>query len=75
MFADRRKSDSRGCPREKSTFRRRSLLAEPTTRLSDSNDLTYKLSFDKPSAGNEFTVAVRVTDEFENQSVEKAVTK
>ncbi len=51
------------------------IVAEPTTRLSDSSDLAYKLSIEKPSAGNEFTIAVRVTDEFENQSVEKAVSK
>lgn len=51
------------------------IVAEPTTRLSDSSELQYKLSVDKPSAGNEFTIAVRVTDEFDNQSVEKVVTK
>lgn len=51
------------------------IVAEPTTRLSDSSELQYKLSVDKPSAGSEFTIAVRVTDEFDNQSVEKVVTK
>lgn len=51
------------------------IVAEPTTRLSDSSELQYKLTVDKPSAGNEFTIAVRVTDEFDNQSVEKVVTK
>ncbi len=51
------------------------IVAEPTTRLSDSSELQYKLSVDKPSAGSEFTVAVRVTDEFDNQSVEKVVTR
>jgi hypothetical protein len=49
------------------------IVAEPTTRLSDSSELTYKLSIDKPAAGTEYTIAVRVTDEFDNQAVEKAV--
>lgn len=49
------------------------IVAEPTTRLSDSSEHQYKLSVDKPSSGNEFTVAVRVTDEFDNQSVDKVV--
>lgn len=51
------------------------IVAEPTTRLSDSPELAYKLSIDKPAVGSEFTVAVRVTDEFDNQSVEKIVSK
>lgn len=51
------------------------IVAEPTTRLSDSAELSYKLSVDKPVGINELTVAVRVTDEFDNQSVEKVVSK
>jgi hypothetical protein len=51
------------------------IVAEPTTRLSDSPELAYKLSIEKPSPGNEFTIAVRVTDEFDNQTVEKIVSK
>ncbi len=52
------------------------IVAEPSTRLSDSSELAYKFAVDKPhGAGSEFTIAVRVTDEFDNQSVEKTVVK
>jgi hypothetical protein len=47
-------------------------LAAPTTRLTDANELTYDISIEGESGG-EHTVAVRVTDEFDNQSVEKVV--
>ena len=46
------------------------IVVEPTTRLSDSKELSYKLSVDR--SGVEYTIAVRVTDEFDNQSVAKA---
>jgi hypothetical protein len=49
------------------------LVAQPTTRLSDSIEHDYTLSIDLPAG--EHTVAVRVTDEFDNQSVEKTVVK
>jgi len=52
------------------------IMAEPASRLSDASELQYRLSIDKPAgSGSEFTIAVRVTDEFENQTVEKTVTK
>jgi hypothetical protein len=49
-------------------------VAEPVTRLSDARELDYKLTLDRPKPG-EFTVAVRVVDEYDNQSVEKTVVK
>ncbi len=49
-------------------------MVEPATRLSDSPELEYRLSIDRPQAG-EYTIAVRVADEYENQTVEKAVVK
>ncbi|MEJ7607350.1 MAG: hypothetical protein WKF37_14065 [Bryobacteraceae bacterium] len=49
------------------------LMVEPTTRLSDSIDHQYALKVDR--GGAETTVAVRVTDEFENVSVEKVVVR
>jgi len=45
-------------------------LIDPTVRLADSKDLEFQLLVDRPGAG-ELTIAVRVTDEFDNQSVEK----
>ncbi len=46
-------------------------LVEPTARLADSKELDFALTLDKPNG--ETTVAVRVTDEFDNQSVDKTV--
>jgi len=46
--------------------------AEPTTRLADSLEHDYVLLLDDPGPG-EHTYAVRVRDEFDNQSVEKTV--
>ncbi len=49
-------------------------LVEPTTRLSDARQLDYELTL--PDAGEgEHTIAVRITDSFENQSVAKAVVR
>lgn len=48
-------------------------LVEPTARLADSKELEFALTLDKPAG--ETTVAVRVTDEFDNQSVEKTVVR
>lgn len=42
-------------------------IAEPTTRLSDSPRHDYALTIDRPQG--EVTIAVRVSDRFENQSV------
>ena len=45
-------------------------LIDPTVRLSDSKELEFQLLLDRPTQG-ELTIAVRVTDEFDNQSVAK----
>lgn len=45
-------------------------LVEPTVRLADSKELEFVLLLERPGTG-EMTVAVRVTDEFDNQSVDK----
>jgi sugar lactone lactonase YvrE len=47
-------------------------VIQPTTRLSDSREEDYDVSVAKP-AGTEQTIAVRVTDECDNQSVAKTV--
>lgn len=49
-------------------------LVEPVTRLSDSRALDYSVSIARP-AGAEQTIAVRVSDENENQAVAKVVVK
>jgi hypothetical protein len=47
-------------------------VVEPVTRLSDAKELSYKFAIDRGAAGaGEFTVAVRITDEFDNQTVSK----
>jgi sugar lactone lactonase YvrE len=48
------------------------LAIEPTTRLTDSLEHDYVLTLDGIAAG-EHTLAVRVSDEFDNQSVDKIV--
>jgi hypothetical protein len=48
-------------------------VAAPVTRLSDSPELDYVLSLDAPAG--EHTVAVRVQDDYDNQSVEKTVAR
>lgn len=48
------------------------IVVQPTTRLSDAPELQYELSIDAPGP-TERTIAVRVTDEFANQSVEKVI--
>jgi hypothetical protein len=48
--------------------------ADPISRLSDSPDEEYRLLIDRPSS-NEQVIAVRVSDEFDNQAVEKIVLK
>ncbi len=48
------------------------LAAQPTTRLTDSQEHDYALTLDSAAAG-EHTIAVRVSDEFDNQAVEKTV--
>ncbi|HXA51351.1 MAG TPA: hypothetical protein VNV86_13640, partial [Candidatus Acidoferrum sp.] len=48
-------------------------FAAPVSRLSDSLELDYELSVDAPPG--EHTIAVRVEDEYGNQSVEKTVVR
>jgi hypothetical protein len=49
------------------------VVAEPTTRLTDSNEHEYRISLPRPQS--ETTLAVRVADEFENQGVAKTIIK
>ena len=50
------------------------LLTSPTTKLSDSRELDYELTLDNVPAG-EHTIAVRVQDEYDNQSADKIVVR
>ncbi len=50
------------------------ILIDPVTRLSDSPVEEYHLQIDRPSAGEQ-VIAVRVSDEFDNQAVDKVVIK
>lgn len=50
------------------------VVLEPTTRLSDSNEHDYRLSAPADGPGEQ-TIAVRVSDSFDNQAVDKAVVK
>jgi hypothetical protein len=49
------------------------LLVEPVTKLSDSLEEDYRLTIDRTPG--EQVIAVRVTDEFDNQAVDKIVVK
>jgi sugar lactone lactonase YvrE len=49
-------------------------VVDPVTKLSDSKELDYSLALADVSAG-EHTIAVRVADECDNESVEKVVVK
>jgi hypothetical protein len=49
------------------------MVVEPTTRLTDSSEHDYRVQIDRPQG--EVTLAVRVADENENQSVAKVVVK
>ena len=44
-------------------------------RLSDAPELQYELAVDAAGAAAERTIAVRVTDEFDNVAVEKVVVR
>jgi hypothetical protein len=48
-------------------------VVEPTTRLTDSTELDYRVTVDR--GAGEATIAVRVADEFENQAVAKTVVR
>ena len=50
------------------------VLIDPVNRLSDSPDEEYHLAIDRPSA-DEQVIAVRVSDQFDNQAVDKIVVK
>ena len=50
------------------------ILIDPVTHLSDSPEEDYHLVIDRPSA-DEQVIAVRVSDEFDNQAVDKVVVK
>ena len=50
------------------------LMVQPVTKLSDSPEEEYQLSIDRSTPGEQ-VIAVRVTDEFENQAVDKVVVK
>ena len=49
-------------------------LIDPVSRLSDSPEEEYHLLIDRPSAGEQ-VIAIRVSDEFDNQAVDKIVIK
>jgi hypothetical protein len=50
------------------------VVVEPETRLSDSPEHSYVLTLDGLSTG-EHTIAVRVSDSYDNQTVEKTIVK
>jgi hypothetical protein len=50
------------------------MLVQPTTGLSDSREEDYVLTIDRP-AGPEHTVAVRVTDDYDNTAVAKVIVR
>ncbi len=50
------------------------ILVEPRTKLSDAPEAEYAITLDRQGSGEQ-TVAVRVTDSYDNQSVEKLVVK
>ena len=49
-------------------------VVQPVTRLSDAPELEYRLIIQRPAPG-EYTIAVRVADEYDNLSVGKTVIK
>ena len=48
------------------------ILVEPTTRITDAKEHEYVIAFDK-GVGSEQSIAVRVSDQFDNQTVEKTI--
>jgi WD40 repeat protein len=50
------------------------LRVDPTTRLSDAQNLDYRLALGHLGPG-EHVIAVRVTDDYDNQAVEKVIVK
>jgi hypothetical protein len=49
-------------------------MVEPTTKLSDSQEHDYVLTIDRPN-NSETTIAVRVTDEYDNVAVDKVIVR
>ena len=50
------------------------MVVEPITRLTDSKEHDYRVQVDRAPQG-EATLAVRVSDEYDNQAVAKIVVK
>ena len=50
------------------------VLIDPVSRLSDSPEEEYHLLIDRPASGEQ-VIAVRVSDEFDNQAVDKVIVK
>jgi hypothetical protein len=50
------------------------VFIDPVSRLSDSPEEEYHLLIDRPGSGEQ-VIAVRVSDEFDNQAVDKVVVK
>ena len=50
------------------------VFVDPVSHLSDSPQEEYHLLIDRPSSGEQ-VIAVRVSDEFDNQAVDKIVIK
>jgi len=50
------------------------VFIDPVNRLSDSPEEEYRLVIDRPNSGDQ-VIAVRVSDEFDNQAVAKVVVK
>lgn len=50
------------------------VLVDPVSRLSDSPQEEYHLQIDRPTSGEQ-VIAVRVSDQFDNQAVDKVVVK
>jgi hypothetical protein len=49
-------------------------VVDPVTKLSDSSQEEYRLHIPRTAAG-EYTIAVRVSDEYDNQVVQKTVVR
>jgi len=49
------------------------IVVEPTTRITDSTEHDYRIAIGHPAG--EATIAVRISDEFDNQAVAKTVVK
>jgi hypothetical protein len=50
------------------------MMTQPVTKLSDSPEEEYHLVLDRGAPGEQ-VIAIRVSDEFDNQAVDKVVVK